>query len=365
MFSSVVLSLAALVLAPGVLATVYDVTVGGSAGNLTFTPEAIGAVPGDQVVFHFEQKNHTATQSSFASPCGPKAGGFSSGFMPVPANQTDNFPTYTITVNDTQPIWVYCAQAANTAASHCGQGMVFAVNCGADGTANSFTNFKNAALAIGAALQANSTSSSAAAGSPYGAPTGTVASSAPASTTAAAAAATHTVVVGANGTLEFNPQEVTAAPNDVVVFQFVAKNHTITQSSFPAPCQKLASTSTSGQVGFDSGFMPVAANSTEFPTFSIVVNDTTPIWAYCRQTDHCESGMVFAINANDSSSKSFSAFLAEAKASNATTGAPAASASSASGATTTAGAASGASRTVSASAGLGLGLIGAAFVLLF
>lgn len=30
--------------------------------------------------------------------------------MPVSANVTDNFPTYTITVEDTNPIWVYCAQ---------------------------------------------------------------------------------------------------------------------------------------------------------------------------------------------------------------------------------------------------------------
>lgn len=37
------------------------------------------AQPGDQVVFHFEQKNHTATQSSFADPCGKLDGGFDSG----------------------------------------------------------------------------------------------------------------------------------------------------------------------------------------------------------------------------------------------------------------------------------------------
>jgi hypothetical protein len=39
--------------------------------------------------------------------------------------------------------------------------MVFAVNCGADGSANSFTNFKNAALAQGAALKAAAASTSA------------------------------------------------------------------------------------------------------------------------------------------------------------------------------------------------------------
>lgn len=64
------------------------------------------ATVGDQIVFHFKQKNHTVTQSSLQAPCSAKEGGFNSGFQPVPANQTDMFPTYTITVNDTQPIWV-------------------------------------------------------------------------------------------------------------------------------------------------------------------------------------------------------------------------------------------------------------------
>lgn len=59
-------------------------------------------------------------------------------------------------------IWVYCAQAKGTAASHCGKGMVFAVNCGADGSPNSFTNFKASALAEGAKLAAAASSSSAA-----------------------------------------------------------------------------------------------------------------------------------------------------------------------------------------------------------
>jgi hypothetical protein len=59
--------------------------------------------------------------------------------------------------------------------------------------------------------------------------------------------------------------------------------------------------------------MPVAADATSFPTFTIQVNDTKPIWAFCRQTGHCGQGMVFAANANESSSKNFEAFLARAK----------------------------------------------------
>lgn len=146
--------------------------------------------------------------------------------FPVAANVTDNFPTYTITVNDTNPIWVYCAQGAGTAASHCGKGMVFAVNCGADGTANSFTNFKDSALAVGAQLAANASASSAVAAPTTAtiplAASSDVASateSTAASSTAAASAATHTVVVGGNSSLTYSPSEVSAQPGDVVLFQ--------------------------------------------------------------------------------------------------------------------------------------------------
>jgi len=42
--------------------------------------------------------------------------------------------------------------------------------------------------------------------------------------------------------------------------------------------------------------MPVSANATEIPTFTITVNGTGPEWFYCSQAMHCQSGMVFAIN---------------------------------------------------------------------
>lgn len=43
--------------------------------------------------------------------------------------------------------------------------------------------------------------------------------------------------------------------------------------------------------------MPVSANSTEMPSFTIPVTDTKPIWFYCSQGKHCQSGMVGVINA--------------------------------------------------------------------
>ena len=59
--------------------------------------------------------------------------------------------------------------------------------------------------------------------------------------------------------------------------------------------------------------MPVAANATTFPTYTIQVNDTSPIWAYCRQTGHCGEGMVFAANAVESGPNNFEAFQALAE----------------------------------------------------
>ncbi|KAL0951022.1 hypothetical protein HGRIS_007763 [Hohenbuehelia grisea] len=363
MFAKASLSLG-LVLLPFAAAAVYDIQVGGEGGKLEFVPEAIAAQPGDQVVFHFHPKNHTVTQSSFADPCGRKDGGIDSGFMPVAANTTDNFPTWTVTVNDTQPIWVYCRQAAKTPASHCGAGMVFAINCGADGAPNSFTNFKKSALAVGASLSAAAAAASATpaassgdggygggyGGSGYGGGYGgasdasatwtaayggvtippaatwaevtqtvTLESStwtttytsyagSPDPTPAALAGEVHKVVVGGPGKLLFDPPHISAKPRDIIMFEFHQKNHTVTQSSFGDPCRKL---SANGVDGWDSGFMPVADDATTFPVWNVTVNDTAPIWAYCRQktpTSHCGAGMVFAVNSDENSPRNFNAF---------------------------------------------------------
>ena len=60
--------------------------------------------------------------------------------------------------------------------------------------------------------------------------------------------------------------------------------------------------------------MPVSTDATTFPTFTIQVNDASAIWAYCRQTDHCGEGMVFAVNTDETgdSGKTFEAFQATA-----------------------------------------------------
>lgn len=247
--------------------------------------------------------------------------------------------------------------------------MVFAINCGPDGSMNSFTNFKNSALAIGQSLQAQG-SSSAAGGYGYGAPAPTQSVAAtdasvapPESTgsptgTSSASATTHTIIVGGNSSLTFNPPEVQANVGDEVVWVFMSKNHTATQSSFPSPCRELGATNSSA-TGFDSGFMPVSNTTTSgFPTYSVTINDTNPIWGYCRQTGHCGMGMVFAINAVDNGPKNFTVFQASAKAQNGT-----AASSTTSGAAAATSSPSGAGRTITG-ASLGLGLVGAVFALL-
>jgi plastocyanin len=396
-FSTIPLAFAALAT---VNAAVHDVTVGSSTGSLTFSPEALSANVGDQVVFHFMQKNHTATRSSFANPCGLEDGGFDSGFMPVPANQTDNFPTYTITVNDTKPVWVFCDQAAGTPNSHCGAGMVFAVNCPADNSPNSFSNFKKAALAIGDQLKGNATAAPPASASATPAPTPT--DSYPWSWTTAAGGysypaepsvstvtvtvtvaestwtttygsypgsanptpvavngVVHEVVVGNNGTLTYDPPFVMAQPRDTISFKFVSKNHTVTQSTFGTPC--LPMINADGAPVLNSGFVPVSANTTDFPTWNVTVNTTDPLWFFCEQTGHCGKGMVFAVNPVQTSPRNFSAFQGLAQLTNGTN---ATSSSSSPNSTTSspAGQGSGAGHVV-INVALGLGSVLAAFAL--
>jgi len=301
------------VLASAISAKIIDIQVSDNNATLAFTPEAIAADPGDQVVYHFNPKNHTVTQSSFAGPCSLKDGGFDSGFQPVGTDVAmADRPTYTVNVTDTSPIWVFCKQASNTPNSHCGAGMVHAINCGLDGAPNSFTNFKNAALAIGAQLKAGaqnpptSTSSYGYPGSPNPTPTST------------SGKTIDVIVGGPNGNLTYTPSRVSASPGDTIKFTFQVKNHTVTQSSFGAPCMPLTN-QTNARIGFNSGYFPVAANSTVFPTWSLTINGTTPIWAYCAQSGHCGAGMVFAVNSDESSGESFAAFQGLAKTLNGST----------------------------------------------
>ncbi|KAG6832073.1 hypothetical protein H0H92_005495 [Tricholoma furcatifolium] len=115
----------------------------------------------------------------------------------------------------------------------------------------------------------------------------------------AAFAANITVEVGANGTdtcfpakFAFTPSNITAQNGDNVIFEFHAKNHSVTQSTFADPCTFLTS-------GVSSGFQPVNTTTGPFPTWSITIsNASAPLWFYCAQTGHCEAGMAAAMATN-------------------------------------------------------------------
>jgi plastocyanin len=112
------------------------------------------------------------------------------------------------------------------------------------------------------------------------------------------------VTVGANNGLTYEPTTATGKAGDVLAFQFQSKNHTVTQSTFDAPC-------TFKTGGVDSGFLPVQNGSTQFSEWSFtIVNDTAPMWFYCAQGQHCKAGMVFALN--PSAERTFDAFKATA-----------------------------------------------------
>jgi plastocyanin len=107
------------------------------------------------------------------------------------------------------------------------------------------------------------------------------------------------IVVGStvvNKSLVFTPAEVSAKPGDILQFQFSQINHTVTQSSFSAPCQPIQASDPTA-AGIHSGFVPVTANAPTVMTFDVPINDTEPMFIYCAQGPHCQLGMVMAINA--------------------------------------------------------------------
>ncbi|KAI1171659.1 Cupredoxin [Nemania sp. FL0916] len=108
--------------------------------------------------------------------------------------------------------------------------------------------------------------------------------------TVAAPGATHSVQVGGAAGLVYTPPTINAAPGDMVIFTFMSQNHTVTQSTFDLPCDRMAG-------GKDSGFQPNKDNAVvPAPQVAMQVMDTKPQWFYCAQMGHCGKGMVFSIN---------------------------------------------------------------------
>lgn len=322
-------ALLSLVAIPQARAADIKVVVGGP-NTFAFNPPSVNAVAGDRIIFSFREKSHSATQSTLAAPCVQAPGGFDSGLVPVAATDAPDSKTAVFTVKNLDPVWVFCKP-------HCqSQGMVFAINPG-----DKLAQFQAAAKGSTPATPAAPSSAAVPAAS---------SAAAPAASGAPPLSNNHQVVVGGPGKLYYSPSNITAKAGDTITFQFQQKNHTVTQSTFANPCKPLASTATNGQTGFDSGYKPVDASVTSnFPTWTLQVNDTSPIWAFCAQSNHCTSGMVFAVNAVESGPNNFDAFKNKATGASAS---PAPSGTAASGGT---------SRKMTSSAGFAAVFVALAF----
>jgi len=108
------------------------------------------------------------------------------------------------------------------------------------------------------------------------------------------------VAVGAamtasGGAFQFMPNSINATNNSVITFTFsgIPGNHSVTQSSFAAPCTPLAG-------GFDSGWILIESATTPLPQWNLTItDDSTPLWFFCKQllpSPHCNVGMVGGIN---------------------------------------------------------------------
>ncbi|UPX14882.1 uncharacterized protein EKO05_0005353 [Ascochyta rabiei] len=113
--------------------------------------------------------------------------------------------------------------------------------------------------------------------------------------------ATPTVNVGGGGELAFYPSSLNASVGSTIVFNFLALNHTLTQSNLSTPCQYNG--------GFDSGYRNFnPANLSGKFVIEYEVHREGPQWFFCSQsskTSHCHAGMVFSLNPDGAHPKFF------------------------------------------------------------
>lgn len=80
-------------------------TSGAEGGIFQYIPNTFNATNGTTVTFQFTGApgNHTVTQSSFADPCDPLAGGFDSGWVSIPSSPAltaADTPEWNLTITD-------------------------------------------------------------------------------------------------------------------------------------------------------------------------------------------------------------------------------------------------------------------------
>ena len=111
--------------------------------------------------------------------------------------------------------------------------------------------------------------------------------------TAPSSSQTFHVDVGTfNGKVQFVPDQLNASIGDVVLYNFLAKSHSLTQSNFATPCTY--------NDGFDTGLnQSNPRNISGLFQIPFQVKTTSPQWFYCKQPgppNHCGLGMVFGLN---------------------------------------------------------------------
>ena len=115
---------------------------------------------------------------------------------------------------------------------------------------------------------------------------------------------TKQVAVGRGGVLDYQPFNLFAEVGDIVEFQFGPMNHSVVQSTFDNPCVQ-------SEGGFNSGFNFAVAEGVSDQVFQLTNTDASvPIWFFCGQGNHCNSGMVGSINQKVDSGNTFDAFKA-------------------------------------------------------
>jgi plastocyanin len=105
---------------------------------------------------------------------------------------------------------------------------------------------------------------------------------------------TATVTVGIAGELKFSPASLNASVGSVIAFDFLGRNHTLTQSTLQNPCRKNGSIDT----GFNQ-FNP--SNFSGRFVVELKVTTQDPQWFFCAQlsnVSHCHAGMLFSLNSN-------------------------------------------------------------------
>ncbi|CAO2652889.1 Nn.00g023000.m01.CDS01 [Neocucurbitaria sp. VM-36] len=121
------------------------------------------------------------------------------------------------------------------------------------------------------------------------------------STTSSASAQTHTIQVGL-ADHKFRPEVTKAEIGDTVEFRFYPANHSVVRAEYGFPCIPYEMTGPDKQ-GFFTGFHAVDKVLEDPPKYSLIINDTDPVFFYCSAPGSCLTyGMVAAININSSTS---------------------------------------------------------------